>query len=169
LLFAQAADQFREAIALDASFALPRVHLATSLFTIGDVEGGVESLGSALADADALPEDERLLAQGLDAYFREADHEKGAVYFGELIERFPRNPDGHVWAGRTASELEGDSMEGIRRLRAALKVDRDYLPAVVSLADEMTRLGAVEESQSLLRETAERCPMAAEAIEALLD
>jgi TolB-like protein len=169
LMFAQAADRFREAIDLDESFALPRVHLATSLLTIGDIEGGVDSLGFALADAGALPEDERLLAQGLDAYFREADYDKGAEYFGELIERFPRNPDGHVWFGRAASELEGDSMKGIRRLRAAIRIDRDYLPAVVSLAEEMTRLGAVEESQTLLRETAERCPMAAEAIEALLD
>ncbi|NIL99771.1 MAG: protein kinase [Acidobacteria bacterium] len=169
LRFDQAAEQFREAIDLDENFALPRVHLATSLLTIGDQKGGVAALGEALAAPESLPEDERLLAEGLDAYFRQEDFEKGAALLGELTERFPANPDGHVWFGRAASELEGDPMEGIRRLRVALKIDRDYLPAVVSLADEMTRLGAVAESQALLRETADRCPMAKDAIEALID
>ena len=169
LLFAEAADRFREAIDLDENFALPRVHLATSLFTIGDTEGGVAALGKALSAPDALPEDERLLAQGLDAYFREEDYAKGAAFLGELTKRFPGNADGHVWSGRAASQLEGNPMKGIRQLRAALKIDRDYLPAVISLADEMTRLGAVAESQALLRETADRCPMAAETIEALIE
>jgi tetratricopeptide (TPR) repeat protein len=169
LLFAQAVDQFRRAIDLDPDFALPKVHLATALFTIGDVKGGVNSLQKALEQAEALPDDERLLAQGLEAYFGQEDSDKGSKYFRELIERFPRNPEGYVWYGRACSEIAGDSMEGVRQLRAALKIDRDYLPAVVSLADEMTRLGAEAESRSLLRETANRCPQAKDAIEALLN
>ena len=35
-------------------------------------------------DPDALPEDERLRAQGLDAYFREGDYGKGAEFFEQL-------------------------------------------------------------------------------------
>jgi len=169
LRFDEAAGRFREAIEFDADFALPRLHLATSLFTTGDVEAGVAALTDGLANPDTLPEDDRLLAQGLDAYFREGDYGKGAELFGQLIERFPRNPEAYVWWGRVVSDFEGDPMEGIRHLRAALKIDRDYLPAVASLAGEMLRLGAVTESESLLRETADRCPTAADAIEALLE
>ena len=109
-----------------------------------------------------------MLAQGLDAYFREGNHGKGAKLFERLTERFQRNPEAFVWQGRVASDLEGDPMQSVRYLRAALKIDRDYLPAVAGLAGEMMRLGAVTESESLLRETADRCPMAADAIEALL-
>jgi len=169
LRFEKAAGRFRKAIELDGQFALPRIHLATSLISIGDIEGGVLALGEGLANPDALPEDDRLLAQGLDAYFREGDYGKGAEFFEQLTERFPRNPEAYVWLGRVASDLEGDPMEGVRHLRAALRIDRDYLPAVASLAGEMMRLGAVTESENLLRETADRCPMAADAIEALLE
>jgi len=168
LRYEKAAGLFREAIEIDHDFALPRIHLATSLFSVGDVEAGVAALGEALADPEALPEDDRLLAQGLDAYFREGNHGKGAKLFERLTERFPRNPEAFVWQGRVASDLEGDPMQSVRYLRAALKIDRDYLPAVAGLAGEMMRLGAVTESESLLRETADRCPMAADAIEALL-
>jgi len=169
LRFDEAAGSFREAIEFDAEFALPRIHLATSLLSTGDVDAGVAALEDGLATPDALPEDERLLAQGLHAYFREGDHGKGAELFGQLIERFPRNPEAYVWLGRVTSDLEGDPLAGVRHLRAALRIDRDYLPAVASLAGEMTRLGAVAESEILLRETADRCPMAADAIEALLE
>jgi len=169
LRFDEAAGSFRDAIELDSEFALPRIHLATSLISTGDMEAGMAALEAGLVNPEALPEDERLLAQGLDAYFREGDHSKGARYFVQLTERFPRNPEALVWLGRVASDLEGDPMEGVRHLRAALKIDRDYLPAVAGLAGEMMRLGAVAESESLLRETADRCPMAADAIEALLE
>ena len=169
LQFDDAAEHFREAIEYDTEFAMPRIHLATSLFSVGDVEGGVEAIEVALSNPQALEEDDRLLAEGLDAFFREGDYKKGTAVLGELIERFPRNPEGYVWLGRAATELEGDPMEGIRQLRAALRIDRDYLPAVASLANEMTRLGAVAESEDLLRETADRCPGASDAIAALLD
>ena len=169
LQFEAAADSFRASIEHDGEFALPQVHLATTLLTMGDVDGGLVAIETALQDSESLPEDERLLAQGIDAYFREGDFVKGAALFADLIERFPRNPESHVWWGRAASELQGDSMEGIRQLRAALKIDRDYLPAVVGLAGEMSRLGAVEESQTMLQAAADRCPMAADAIMELME
>ena len=165
LQYGEAAESFRVSMEYDGEFALPQIHLATSLLSMGEMDEGLIVIERVLEDSGNLPDDDRLLAQGIDAYFREGNLEKGTDLFNELIERYPRNTEARVWMARGVTELDGDSMEGIRQLRAALKVDRDYLPAVVGLADEMARLGAVDESQALLQGAADRCPLAAEAIE----
>jgi TolB-like protein len=163
--FEGAVESFRESIELDGEFAQPRLQLATSLFAVGEDEKGMAALAQAVANSEQLPEDERLLVQGLDAYFLKDDPETGAARFKELLQRFPRHTDAYVWRGRIAANLEGDPMNAVRQLRMALKIDRDYLPAVISLAAEMTHLGAADASDALLRETADRCPMARDAIE----
>ena len=169
LEFKEAAAHFRKSIELDQTFGQPQLHLATSLFAAGENDAGLDALRQAVQNADTLPEDEKLLVTALDAYLLQNDPDSGAIVFEKLFKRFPRHTDALVWRGRIAADVEGDPMTAIRQLREAIKIDRDYLPAVVTLAGEMSKLGVVEESTKLLRDTAERCPMAKDAIESHIE
>ncbi len=85
-----------------------------------------------------------------------------------LVARFPRNAEAYVWWGRAHADLDDDPMRTMRRLRAALAIDPDNVPALVTMASELARLGSVEDAEQLLRQTAERHPAMRDAIHRMM-
>jgi tetratricopeptide (TPR) repeat protein len=168
LRYEEAAARFRDSIAADPEFSLAWLHLATSLFSAGDTEAGVASIQQSLARADALPPAARLLAQALDAFYRERNFKKAAGSLQALVVRFPRDAEAYVWWARAHADLEQDPMQAMRRLRDALAIDPDNVPALVTLARELAKLGSVDDAQRLLRQTAERHPAMRDAIHDML-
>jgi TolB-like protein len=169
LAFPEAAEHLRASLDLDPAFTLARMRLGLTLIAEGDRDRGLEYLDEALAEADKLPEAERLLARGVEAAYREGDPAGGREYFDELVRRYPGAKEAYVWWATISGDLGGDALEATRKLREALARDPNYLPAVAAMAGQLAGIGDEDSARAILEDARMRNPEAAEAVDRILE
>jgi len=168
LRFEEAQSEFNRALEADSDFALVRLYQAKTLLIGGDVKSAVPLLDQTLTGAAEIPNNERLLAQALSAFYRDHDPETGASLFAELVEQFPQFGEGHLWWGRALADLDENPLEATMMFSKALAMDPNDLLATAALAEQLARLGATEDARTILLEAREQNPSAGEAIDRLL-
>jgi tetratricopeptide (TPR) repeat protein/TolB-like protein len=85
----------KEAVRLDPSFSLAWAQMANVAAVLGDVKEARENRRRALANADRLPERQRLLVEAQDARELLADAAKAVERLETLIERYPDEDEGY--------------------------------------------------------------------------
>jgi tetratricopeptide (TPR) repeat protein len=168
LALEEARTEFDDALAADPGFVLARLYLAKSYIIDGDVEAALPMLEQALAHAEEIPANERMLAQALNTFYRNRDVETGTSLMAQLVEQFPRYGESYLWWGRALSDLDRKPLEAARKLSQALEMDPNDLLATAALAEQLARLGATEDARTMLLEARERNPEVGESIERLL-
>lgn len=127
----RAAEYFERAKALGATTATAQLRLGQIALAKGDIDKGIDELHSATAGGSAPPQADLLLAA---MHLRRNEPDKALQVARRLIENQPGNPLGHVLAGK-AHQSARRFAEAKTSFEAALKIQRDFLPALRGLAD----------------------------------
>jgi len=169
LSFDLAAERLERSLETDPEFALARLRLALSHYALGDDEAAAEQIEGLAAQAERLPEGDRLLAQALNAFLIEEDFDAGAAHLEELIRKYPNNGAAWVLWARGLDDLADDPLAATHKLRQAIEQDPNNLPAIVAMADHLASFGAIADAEIILNEAAERHPEAAAELEQLIE
>jgi len=164
----EAKAEFGRALEADPGFALARLYLAKSHLIGGEVDAALPLLEQVVTRAEEIPATERMLAQALNVFYGSRDAEAGTSLISGLLEQFPQYGEGYLWWGRALSDLGGEPLDATRKLGQALEMDPNDLLATAALADQLARLGAIEDARTMLAEARERNPSAAAGIDRLL-
>jgi len=164
-----AADRFEEALSIDPEFASARLGLAMSRELLDDPESARRLIEELQQEAERLPEAERLIAQGLHAYFVEEDLVAGNRHLGELLRKFPGQTDAFVWRSRGMAALSENPMGPTQQLRRALAQDPGNLHALVALARQLAELGAVDAARAMIDDARKNHPQARESLDRLAE
>ncbi|HXV77197.1 MAG TPA: protein kinase, partial [Candidatus Polarisedimenticolaceae bacterium] len=165
LEFGRAVERLTRSLELDPRFSLARLRLAMSQYELGDVDGATASVRQVVADAERLPEAERMLAEALESLWIRRDLEGGSARLERLIESYPRHRSAYVVWARALDRLGDDPLAATRKLQRAIEQDPNNLLAIVSLAEQMARFGATDDAEAILREAARRNPGAEASLE----
>ena len=165
LRFDEAADRLENAVELDPGFALARLHLTLSQLAAGEEDAAKKEAAELEPQTAHLPEGERLLAKGLQAFLEHRNLDQASAILGELVQRFPQQGEAYVvWAG-ALDELADDPVAATRKLQHALAQDPNNLPALAERAKHLVRFGGSADAARILRQAAERNPEAAAPLE----
>jgi serine/threonine protein kinase len=157
LRHSKAAEEFRRALAADPAFAAAQLRLGMSLLFAGRREDGALWIGRAAGRAAAMPEHERLLAEGLQAQFVASDTALAERKLRELVRLRPREVEPLVWLAQNASV---PAMKAIGSLRQALDLDPNSPLAVAALAGRLRALGLSDDADAILNDFLKRNPAA---------
>jgi serine/threonine protein kinase/TolB-like protein len=169
LMFDEAAAEFRGSLEADDGFALARLRLAMSLLSAGDEEAALPLIDGAVAQAERMPNAERLMAMALHAFYNERDFEAGIEYLEQLARQYPGERDTYVLWARALRELGNQPLQATRRLRQAIEKDPGNLQAIAALAEQLAGLGEVQAARAILDEAMQRNPQATAALSSVID
>ena len=164
-----ASRSFEEALIIDPDFASARLRLAMSRELLDDPESARTLIEEVQVEAERLPEPERLIAQGLYAFFIDQDLEAGNRFLAELSTKFPGESDAFVWSSRGLSELSDNPMRATQQLRQALARDPGNLHALVALAAQLAELGALDAARAMIDEARRHHPQAGATLDLLAE
>ena len=168
LEFEEAAAAFRDALRSDEAFALARLRLAISLQAAGADEEAALQIAEVREQAESMPDNERMLALALHAFFHDRDYEAGAAHLERLIEQFPQNAEADVIWARALTELMQEPLRATRKLRRAIAKNPNHLPAIAALSKLLADLGQTEAAIEILQEAGSRNPQAEPALQELI-
>jgi TolB-like protein/Flp pilus assembly protein TadD len=157
LRYQEAADEFRRALAADPAYATAQLRLGMSLLIAGKREDGALWVGRAAGRAAAMPEQERLLAEGLQAQFVAADPALAEKKLRDLVDLRPQEVEPRVWL---AQNLSADPMEAIKSLRTALDLDPNNPLAIAALVGQLRAFGLSDDADAILGDFLQRNPAA---------
>jgi TolB-like protein len=157
LRYAEAAAEFRRALAADPSYATAQLRLGMSLMMSGERDDGMLWIGRAAGRAASMPEQERLLAEGLQAQFVAGDQALAEQRLRELIRLRPQEVEPLVWL---AQNLSDDPLEAIKPLRSAIDLDPNDPFAVAALVGQLRALGLPDDADAILDNFMQRNPTA---------
>ena len=169
LEFREAANRFRDALEMDPGFELARLRLGTSLLAAGEASEAEEVLRVVSIEGDALPPEDRKLAEGLRAFFIEGDQERGNRTLETMVREHPESREALVWWARGIRQLDGSPLQSMRRLRRAMDLDPGYLPAVADLVNRLADLGDVEGARAILEDSIRRNPDSRDVLQPMLE
>jgi TolB-like protein/Tfp pilus assembly protein PilF len=118
----QAERSFRRALELNPNFALAYAYLGNTLADLGEHDEAIKSANRALrlSPSDRLIELRVFIAR-THAYFAAEHYEASTAEAGNMIERFPEHPWGHILVVATAA-LQGDMDTAMAALPTALRM-----------------------------------------------
>ncbi len=157
LRYAEAAAEFRMALAADPSYVTAQLRLGMSLIMSGERDDGMLWIGRAAGRAASMPEQERLLAEGLQAQFVEGDQALAEQRLRELVRLRPQEVEPLVWLAQNVSD---DPLEAIKPLRSAIDLDPNDPFAVAALVGQLRALGLPDDADAILDNFMQRNPTA---------
>ena len=95
--FAEAVQQFQNVINLESENTDAKYHLGKSLLKMGNMDGGVETLESIIANNDHA---DSLLLLG-QTFTRQNNQEKALTYLDKLLEISPNHIEAHLLVGKS--------------------------------------------------------------------
>lgn len=157
LRYEEAAAEFRQALAADPTYATAQLRLGMSLLLAGHREDGARWIAKAAGRAGSLPEQERLLAEGLQAQFVTADKELAEKKLRDLVDLRPQEVEPLVWLAQNGSVAP---MKAMKSLRQALDLDPNDPLAVAALVGRLRSLGLPDDADAILKDFLQRHPTA---------
>jgi len=151
--------QYREAIALDPTFALPHYRIAyLGEFVQMEPAERRAHMEAALRHVDRVPPKERMLFQAWQAHLEKRDGDAQALY-ARLTESHPQDKEVLFLAGDLLLHQER-YQEGLPFFERAVALDPSWEPALMHVADSLAGLGRTEELLDLTRRWVARAPSA---------
>lgn len=149
-----AMDEFRAALALDASFAPARNNLANTLLETGDTAAAQSEFTAVLK---ANPKDV-FAGEGMaDLALAEGRLDEAVTRLVDVAELDPVNPRYFAKAG-TILMNAGRTDDGAKQLQRALELDPGYLPAFAQLAAIPLAKGDFTAAERYYRDAADYAP-----------
>jgi Tfp pilus assembly protein PilF len=84
------------------------------------------------------------------------------------VKRSPQYGEAYLWWGRALSDLNLEPLKATRKLSQALEMDPNDLLATAALAEQLAKLGAMEDARTILLQARENKPASGDAIDRLL-
>jgi eukaryotic-like serine/threonine-protein kinase len=158
--YEEAIQEYRKALAVDPTFALPHWRIAyLGEFTgMDDAERQAE-MEAALQHVDRVPAKERLLFQAWKAHLDGRDDAAHALY-ARAAGAYPQDKEVLFLAGDLFLHA-GRTAEGLPFFQRAVALDPSWVPALMHLTDSLAWLGRGEELDRVAREWVQRAPSAA--------
>jgi tetratricopeptide (TPR) repeat protein len=157
--YEQAIEEYRKAIAIDPTFALPHYRIAyLGLFTGLDEAERRAEMEAALRNVDRVPPKERLLFQAWKAHMDGRDDEAHALY-ARVAESFPQDKEALFMAGDLYLHTEKPA-EALPWFERAVALDPAWEPAMMHVVDSLAMLGRNEELMRRARAWVEKAPSA---------
>jgi TolB-like protein/predicted Ser/Thr protein kinase len=161
LRYEQAIERLQGAVETDPDFATARLRLALSLHAAGDRDAATQHFRALREQHDRLRPRERMLVEAYDRLFTQHDVEAGLGRLDEIVRQFPSDGTAYVLWAEALDEMAQDPFEATAKLREAIVLDPNNLPAVAALADQLARLGELNGARQLLEQAAQRNPRSA--------
>jgi len=158
--YEEAIAEYRKALALDPTFALPHWRIAY----LGEFTGMSEAdrraeMEAALKNVDRVPAKERLLFQAWEAHLEGRDEAAQALYARAAL-AYPQDKEVLFLAGDLL--FHGDKIEeGLPYFERAVALDPTWTPALMHLTDSLTWLGRTEDLDRRANEWVAKAPSAA--------
>jgi tRNA A-37 threonylcarbamoyl transferase component Bud32/tetratricopeptide (TPR) repeat protein len=153
--FAQAYDNYREAVAVDPEFALAAVRAAQTASWNHEADDARELIDLALANEDALAPKAAQYARGFRAYFRNQG-DSAVHYFERAIALDPDWPAGWMGLGEAYSHLLPGKTPQDSLGRAAFErvhdLSESFAPGLFHLIEYAIRAGEHGRASRLIRE-----------------
>jgi tetratricopeptide (TPR) repeat protein len=157
--YEQAIEEYRRAIAIDPTFALPHYRIAyLGMFTGLDEATRRAEMEAALRYVDRVPPKERLLFQAWKAHMDGRDDDAHALY-ARVAEGFPQDKEALFMAGDLYLHTEKPA-EALPWFERAAALDPSWEPALMHVVDSLAMLGRNEELMSRARAWVEKAPSA---------
>ena len=156
-LFADAAESFRQAIALDTTFASAYMRLGICLLLLGDESAARPLLRRAQTFADRLTERERLPILAMNARIAK-DFPKAVELYNQFIALYPEDPMGHFQLGEHYFIVASDYLKAIEYLETAISLDAELKSAYNMLAYCYAFIGESEHAYDALEKCIELSP-----------
>jgi TolB-like protein/predicted Ser/Thr protein kinase len=169
LMFEEAAEEFRGSLEADDGFALAQLRLAMSLLADGDEEAALPLIERAAAEAERMPDAERLMSLALNAFYRERDFDTGFEHLEQLAREHPGERDTYVLWARVLADVSDQPLQATRRLRQAIALDPGNLQAIAALASQLVDLGEVQAARIIVEEAKRRNPKASDPLSRVIE
>lgn len=145
---AEALESFRQAVALDSTFALAQMRLSGLARNMGQLSISFEAMQAAGRHRALAPERDRLYIDAIFASAIDNDVEEGKRLLGQLLARYPDDTEARAALWRL---YDGRSEERARLLREAIALDPFDGVAYNELAYFEARQGNFEAADSLIQ------------------
>jgi eukaryotic-like serine/threonine-protein kinase len=157
--YEQAIEEYRKAIALDPTFALPHYRIAyLGQFTGLEEDARRAEMEAGLRNLDRVPAKERLLMQAWKAHMDGRNGEAHGLY-SQAAEAYPQDKEALFMAGDLYLH-EDKGAEALPFFERAVALDPTWEPALMHLTDCLGMLGRTEELAQRTREWTEKAPSA---------
>ncbi len=151
--------EYRQAIALDPTFALPHYRIAyLGEFVQMDASEQRGHMEAALRHVDRVPPKERMLFQAWQAHLEKRDPDAQAHY-ARLAESYPQDKEVLFLAGDLQLHQERYA-EALPLFEAAVALDPSWEPALMHVTDSLAGLGRADDALAHARRWVERAPSA---------
>ena len=156
----EAIAEYRKALALDPTFALPHWRIAY----LGEFTGMSEAdrraeMEAALRYVDRVPAKERLLFQAWEAHLEGREDAAKALY-ARAAQAYPQDKEVLFLAGDLLFHAD-KVREGLPYFERAVALDPTWTPALMHLTDSLSWLGRTDELDRRASEWVARAPSAA--------
>jgi eukaryotic-like serine/threonine-protein kinase len=128
----EAAEQYRQAIALDPDFGRAYSGLAVILYNQGEAEKSAEQFQKALSLVDRMTERERYRTRG-NYYILVHNHRKAIEEYQQLLERYPADTGGYNGLA-LAYFLSRDMQRALAQGRRGVEIYPKFVPLRSNLA-----------------------------------
>ncbi len=158
--YEDAIAEYRKALAIDPTFALPHYRIAyLGEFTGMDEAERRSEMEQALRGVDRVPAKERLLFQAWKAHLDGRSEDAHALY-ARAAEAYPQDKEVQFLAGDLYLH-EDRYAEGLPFFQRAVALDPNWTPGLMHLTDSLMWLGRPEELDRVARGWVARSPTAA--------
>ena len=147
--YAEAAAEFRRALALDSSVAIARINLSIALFLEQDLAGAIREATESARLLPSSPHPSYILGLLARAESRDAD---AAGFFRRVLQIDPGDVGAKVGLARVMPQ-GGQSAEAIALLRSAVADEPYNITAVYSLGQALMRAGQRDEGERVLAQS----------------
>ena len=145
----------QRAIQLDPSFAMGYAAVANEYYSMGELGRSSEYSTKAFELREHASERERLLITGKYYLNVTGELDKAAQAYQQLIENYPRYPNGYVALGSVYG-FQGKYEKAVERTRLAQQLVPDRVQAYEGLANCLFALQRLDEAREMIREAQER-------------
>ncbi len=146
---AACAEELRQAISIDPTFALARYQLAVATTDQPELAGeSRQAIEAALRHVDRLPPKEQALVRALAARHAGKDEEAMALY-RKLVQEYPADKQVQFLAGDSFHH-RGDLAAAVPYFQRTLELDPSFEWALDHLPQDLGRLGRRDELASLV-------------------
>ncbi len=154
-----AIEEYRKAIAIDPTFALPHYRIAyLGKFTGMEESDRRSEMEAALRYVERVPQKERLLFQAWKAHMDGRDDDAHALY-ARVTEAFPQDKEALFMAGDLYLHADRP-VEALPWFERAVALDPWWEPAMMHVMDSLVMLGRNEELVRRSRAWVEKAPSA---------
>jgi eukaryotic-like serine/threonine-protein kinase len=158
--YQEAIAEYRKALAIDPTFALPRYRIAyLGEFTGMDEAERRSEMEQALRGVDRVPAKERLLFQAWKAHLDGRNEDAHALY-AQAAEAYPQDKEVQFLAGDLYLHEERYA-EGLPYFQRAVALDPNWTPGLMHLTDSLLWLGRSAELDRVARAWVARSPTSA--------